>query len=403
MRKVDTLVVGGGQAGLATSYTLGAAGREHLVLERAAIGETWRQKWDSFCLLTPNWSVQLPGFPLVGHDPDAFLTRDQIVAHLGAYAASFSAPIETGVDVTSVAREGDGFHVVTSTGDITAKNVVIATGAYPIPVIPDCHVRVPASVMQLHSLEYRNPRQLPAGPVLVVGSAQSGFQIADELRRDGREVVLSLGQCGWSPRSYRGRDVHAWLRDQGFLDHTAEVLASPAARFACTPNIITRTSRIGSFRDLLACGIEMIGRVVDVQDGVVKTAGDIEEILRATDRVADNVKRIIDAWIAAQGISAPEEPPTPTTPVGVGRDPSLDLVARDIRSIVWACGFRYDFSFIHADVFDARGFPLHERGVTSVDGLYFTGLPWLHKRRSSLLYGTQEDAAYIVRSIVARA
>jgi putative flavoprotein involved in K+ transport len=402
-RHVETLIIGGGQAGLSVSWQLTQKGRSHVVLEKARVGETWRRKWDSFRLLTPNWSVQLAGFPYAGDDPDGFIARDEVVAHLEAYAASFNAPVESGVDVTAVDEHEDGFRATTSAGTIFAKNVVVATGAFPVPNIPAYATNVPPGIVAIHSVDYRNPDSVPAGAVFVVGSAQSGFQIADELRRAGRDVMLSVGACGWTPRRYRGRDVHAWLADLGFLDHQVEVLPNLEARFACTPNLITRSERLTTFRDLQTQGIELVGHLEKIENGLAHTGGGVEASLQRADKVSTDVKKLIDDYIARAGIEAPTEVAPPFGPAAASDGPrAIDLVARGIRSIVWATGFRHDFSWIHEEVFDTKGYPLHTRGVTTTPGLFFIGLPWLHKRKSSLLFGAAEDAAYIADRILER-
>lgn len=398
MQTVQTLIIGAGQAGLTVSYFLKQRAHDHVVLEKARIGEAWRRRWDSFRLVTPNWSVKLPGHACDA-PPDGFMLRDQVVGELEAFARSFDAPVRCGVEVKSVTRSGGRYRVETSEGAFDAANVVVASGAFPIPRRPAFAERVPADVFQLHTEEYRNPSVLPPGAVLVVGSAQSGCQIAEELRRSGRDVILALGSCGWAPRRYRGRDLHEWLNDSGFLDQTVDMLPNPDRRFACNPHVIWKSDDMRSLRDFARLGVQLVGRVLDVVDGSVHLAEEVEESVARADKACRDIQKVMDDYIARAGVDAPPEPrpaDEPKLPPGPSR---IDLRERRVGTIVWATGFSYDYRWIREPVFDDKGYPVHTRGVTSSPGLYFVGLPWLHTRKSPLLLGTAADAAHVVEHI----
>lgn len=403
--KRAAVVIGGGQAGLAVSYHLTAADCDHVVLERDRIGERWRsEKWDSFTLVTPNWMNRLPGFPYDGDDPDGFLTRGEVVAYLEAYVDHFDPPVRCGVEATAVRRNGSGFVVETTAGAYEADNVVVATGTFQRPRIPDFSAAVPSSVRQLHSSRYRNPDRLPPGAVLVVGSGQSGAQIAQELHEAGRQVYLSVSGAPKAPRQYRGRDFTRWLVDIG-LEETVDDLDSPEERFAAHP-YVTGKDRGGAI-DLLAMadeGLTLLGRTVGVEDGRLQFADDAEANLRTGYEAYHELTGGIDRYIEQAGIDAPPPAPVPAPEeITVEADTSLDLQTADVRTVVWATGYGFDFSWVEPARFDAWGYPEHERGVTAVDGLYFVGLHWLHTLTSGLFAGVGEDAEHVADHLLARA
>jgi putative flavoprotein involved in K+ transport len=393
-------VIGAGQAGLATSYWLTQHGLEHVVLERGRVGETWRsQRWDGFYLNTPNWGQQLPGFHYVGPEPDAFAPRDETVASLEDYARSFRAPVREGVEVTRVRMQTAGFDVETSDGVYEGDHVVVAAGAFQRPTPHPLAERVPQGVFQLHTSAYRRPGQLPDGAVLIVGSGQSGCQIADELIDAGRTVYLSVGRCPWVPRRYRGHDILYWLLETGLADDAVESLPSPAARLACNPPV---SGNDGGHdcnpRWLARRGAILLGRVEGI-DGATVTIGDgLLDSLAAGDAFVTSLTKRIDDVAAAKGMTTdPPEPVAEDEPPPVLR--SLDLPAAGISTILWANGFRPDHSWIDGVEVDEQGWPIQRDGVSTVPGLYFVGVHWLRKRKSALFVGVGEDAELVVRHL----
>ncbi len=408
MVRINTIIGGGGQAGLATSYWLKQNGREHLVLERAdRPGHAWRQRWDSFTLATPNWTVRLPGAEYSGPDRDGFMPRDEVVATFERYAAGNSLPIAFNVDVTSVAPLADrpGYQIHTQDTTYEAAQVVIATGIYQRARIPVFAAGLPADVLQLASEQYRNPAGLPPGAVLVVGSGQSGCQIAEELLKAGRQVYLSVGSAGRAPRRYRGKDTYEWLALTGFFDRTPDMLPSSRARFAANPHL----SGAGGGHDLnlhqfARDGMTLLGHLRAAEAGQLSLAPDLYEGLTKADQFEAQVLSLIDGYIARNGLAAPQEQ-RPALRDGYDQPviTGLDLRAAGIRTVVWAAGYNFDFNLVKLPVTDGDGFPVQVRGVTAYPGLYFVGLPWMHTQKSGLLLGMGEDAAYIAAHIAAQA
>jgi putative flavoprotein involved in K+ transport len=395
VEQYDTVVIGAGQAGLAASYHLTQRGRDHVVLERGKVGETWRsQRWDGFYLNTPNWTLQLPGHQYDGPDPDGFAPLPEVIRYLEDGAALSKAPVREGVHVIRLSRVDQRYLLETEDGAIETDAVIVATGAYqtPGPQFP-----VPDGIVSLHSSEYRRPEQLPPGAVLVVGGGQSGCQIAEELLDAGRPVYLSVGRCGWLPRRYRGRDILAWALDIGFMDQTIDTLPSPAARLACNPSITGTGGGHDLHPRLLAArGAVVVGRFQGIDAGVLSFAGDLEATLRADDEIPAKLCHQIDEFILARGLDVPPDDPDELTPADIPLIERLDFSSTAITSILWATGFRPDLSWIDLPLADEQGWPVHRRGATSFPGLYFVGLHWLRKRKSSLLMGVAEDAEYVV-------
>jgi putative flavoprotein involved in K+ transport len=403
----DTVIVGGGQAGFAVSYYLRRQARDHLVLEQAdKPAEAWRNhRWDSFTLNTPNWQSRLPGADHSGADPDGFVSRKEIVAYFENYAKRFRLPVHYRSRVSRVERDSQsGAYLASIEGGepIQARNVVIATGLYQKPKIPAFSAYFPSDVRQVHSDAYRNPRDLLPGAVLVVGSAQSGAQIAEELCAAGRKVYLSVGGAGRTPRRYRGKDANWWHDKLGDYATTVAQLPSPKAKFAGKPIISgTRGGHTLNLHQFARDGVTLLGHLRGVHEGKIELAPDLHESLAAADRFeADFVGRV-DAYISRTGMAAPEETllavrdgfeqPTLT---------ELDLGAMGVANVIWATGYEFDFSLVRLPIFDADGYPVQTRGVTEVPGLFFVGLPWLHNAKSGLIYGVGEDAAYIAEMIV---
>ncbi|HEU4412535.1 MAG TPA: NAD(P)-binding domain-containing protein [Polyangiaceae bacterium] len=399
MSEVETLVVGAGQAGLAVSYHLGRLGCEHLVLERHEVGSTWRrERWDSFALVTQNWQLRLPGFAYAGDEPEGFLTREGVIRHLDAYAASFRPPVACGVEVRRVlaAPSGAGYVVEAEGARYRAANVVLANGAFPLPEVPALSARLPAGVHQLHATGYRNPRALPDGAVLVVGSGQSGTQIARELALSGRRVYLSVGSSGKVLRRYRGQDITHWVQRSGQYDRTIDELVAAGQRPQKNPHIGIDLPALARQTELV-----LLGRLAGVEGGVAHFAPDLNARLRAWDDDVARLRRQIDEFIAAEGLSAPVEPsPPPTEPLPeVTR---LDLGAEGVAAVIWATGYRFDRSLVPLPVWGPDGAPEHRRGVTALPGLYFLGLHYLHTLKSGLLFGVGDDAAYLAAHIAER-
>jgi len=406
VEQVETLIVGGGQAGLAMSEQLSKRHLPHLVVERYRIAERWRsERWDGLHANGPAWHDRLPGMPIVGVDPDDFATRDQMVEYLVAYADRIAAPIRCGVAVTALhQREGGaGFLAQTSAGAIEANNVVAATGPFQRPVIP---VVVPpeAGIVQMHSSAYRNPGQLPEGAVLVVGAGSSGAQIADELSRAGRRVYLSVSRHQRPPRRYRGRDFAWWLGVLGIWDTP---VSEPQQKHVTIAVSGAYGGRTIDFRRLAAQGVVLVGRTGAFRDGVMGFSADLASDLAQGDASYLSMLDAADAYAVREGLDLPEEPAARTIEADPPcvTDPILQLNLHDagITSIVWATGFALDFGWLKVDVFNERGAPAHRRGVTDVPGLYFLGLSWLSRRASSFIFGAEKDAAYLADHIAARA
>lgn len=397
----DVVVIGGGQAGLAMSHRLTARGVDHVVLERERVGHAWRaQRWDTFCLVTPNWQCDLPGFPYAGDDPDGFMRRDEIVAYLEAYAASFAPPLVEGVAATRLRRRADGFEITTDRGVLTADQVVLATGPYQVPNLPRAAERLPASITQVHSVAYRHPEQFPPGAVLVVGTGQSGSQIAEDLHLAGRQVHLATGSAPRVARRYRGRDVVDWLDEMGYYAKPIDSFAdADAVRFRANHYVTGRDGgRDIDLRAFARDGMALYGRLTGIDGGRLAFADDLAANLDAADAVSEGIKDGIDAHIAARGIAAPSEPRY--TPVWTPGEPTRELDAAAISAVVWCTGFGRDHRWIELPLFDGRGYPTHRRGVSTVPGVYLLGLPWQHTWGSGRFCGVGADAEHLAEAIV---
>ncbi|WP_375464935.1 MSMEG_0569 family flavin-dependent oxidoreductase [uncultured Methylobacterium sp.] len=401
------IVVGGGQAGLAMSRQLAARNIRHVIFEKNRVAHTWRtQRWDSFCLVTPNWQCQLPDFAYDGPEPHGFMPRDAIVAYIEAYARQIAAPVREGVAVEAVRpRPGGGFSVTTGEGTCTADAVVLAISGYHVPAIPAMAAGLPEAVRQIHSSTYRNADQMPEGAVLVVGSGQSGCQIAEDLHLAGRTVHLVTGSAPRCPRFYRGRDAVDWLADMGQYDLSVDQHALGAEVRRKANHYLTGRDggRDIDLRRFALEGMRLHGRLTGIDGGHLTFADDLAKNLDGADAVHTGIQGAIDRHIADHGIDAPAEAHyRPVWRPGPA-ELALDLAQAGIRSVVWATGFRADFSFVEADILDARGLPVHRRGVTAVDGLYVVGLPWLWTWGSGRFSGIARDTAHLADAIAARA
>ncbi|MRI55479.1 MSMEG_0569 family flavin-dependent oxidoreductase [Methylobacterium sp. DB1607] len=403
---VPVVIVGGGQAGLSVSYHLKQRGIEHLVFERETAAHTWStQRWDTFCLVTPNWQCDLPGHPYDGPDPDGFMKKDEIVAYLKAFVAKVKPPIREGVAVTRAERREDGlFSVRTSEGDYTANEVVVASGGYQVPIVPRMAEKLPNSIMQMHSNQYRNPAQLPQGEVLVVGSGQSGAQIAEDLHLAGRRVHLAVGDAPRCARFYRGRDVVAWLADMGYYDMTVDHHPLRDGVRDNTNHYVTGRDggRDIDLRRFALEGMKLYGLMEDYSDGELRFRDDLKHALDQADRTYNGINAAIDRYIAENGIEAPAQ--AHYAPVWEPAEPVTSLVLEQsgITSIVWCIGFSPDFRWLDASVFNGAGSPKHKRGVTSEAGVYFIGLPWLNTWGSGRFGAVGRDAEYVVQRIQKR-
>jgi putative flavoprotein involved in K+ transport len=400
---VDTAVVGAGQAGLTMSYYLSVAGREHVVLEkRSTLGGGWQDRWDQFCLVTPNWSASLPGYPYDGDDPDGFMSRDEIVARIAGYAARIGAPVmlETAVERLSTAN-GQGFALETSEGSIAAREVVVAIGGYQRTTIPALARDLPARLTQLHSHDYRNEKALPPGAVLIVGSGQTGVQLAEELHDAGRRVFLTVGSATAVPRRYRGRDIVWWLAQVGghrveydLPFPTPQSLPSPAMRLAANPQL---TGHGGghdiNMRRMAADGIQLLGRLEAVAGERIRLASDLQaNIVRAEGFFDTGFRPMIERYIAAAGIDVPPDDRANGFDFEPSSPPELDLLEAGVSTVIWACGYQPEFGWVDLPIFDEQGMPTTSHGASDVPGLYFLGLPWQTTIMSSNLVGLAWDA-----------
>ena len=404
--EIDTVIVGGGQAGLAISYYLRQEDRDHVVLERApAVAHAWRnQRWDSFTLVTPNLQVRMPGAEYEGDDPYGFMSLDQVVQYFDDYLKRFRLPVHCGVEVFSVEQMGPSYLVCTSEGNYMAENVVIATGLYQSPKIPSYSAEIPGTILQIHSMHYQNPGMLPQGAVLVVGTGQSGAQIAQELYQSGREVYLSIGSAGRVPRRYRGKDINDWFTRMGMFDTSVEELKSPRDKFHPHPQISGKNGGQSlNLHKFARDGVVLLGHVRDARDGHLILAPDLKETLARVDQFEIDALKKIDDYIARTGLTAPAES-VPKLHDGHAQEVLTDvnLQSSGIATIIWATGYNFDFSLVKLPVVDADGYPIQKRGVTAYPGLYFLGLPWLHSRRSGILFGVGDDAAHVAFHIAAR-
>ena len=402
--KIPVVIVGGGQAGLAVSWYLKRDGVAHVVLERDTLMHSWADaRWDTFCLVTPNFQCRLPGYAYDGAEPEGFMVRKEILEWLAGFVASFDPPVREHIAVTSVRAAEGGFEVRTSGETYVADRVVVATGGYHTPQIPRIGERLPASVEQVHSSAYRNPESLPDGPVLVVGTGQSGAQIAEDLLLAGRQVHLAVGRAPRFARRYRGRDVIAWLEDTGHYDKP--VTDKPVEERTQDKTNHYVTGRDGGrdidLRAFAQQGMSLHGRLLDVVDGSLCFDADLERNLDAADEVYNGINTMIDEFIADRGIETVDGPSRyhPVwRPYGYR---GSRLPAAELGAVVWATGFTRDYRWLHAPVFDGAGHPQHVRGVTPVPGLYFVGLPWQHTWGSGRFAGVDRDAAYVAEQLTA--
>ncbi|SDF43417.1 putative flavoprotein involved in K+ transport [Salipiger thiooxidans] len=408
---IPVVIVGGGQAGLSTAWCLKQKGIESTVFERHDAFHSWRRnRWDSFCLVTPNWQCRLPDFHYErdygGTDPDGFMLRDEITAYLDAFAEKTRPNLREHVTVTRVApRAEGGFDVETTAGDWTCDQVVIATGGYDMPIEPAYARNLDPEIFQMHSVDYRNVDQFPEGCVLIVGTGQSGVQLMEDFTRAGRDVHLAVGPAPRSPRKYRGRDATDWLYDAGHYAVTIAEHPDPVKAQTQTNHYMSGRDggkEIDLRRFHLEHGVELYGSLADMDGTEVRFLPDLGKNLDDADRSYVGIRTQIDAYIAREGIDAPEEPPFEKLWSPEQERIRIDLAEAGITSVLWAIGFRPDYRWIEADVFDARGKPVFDRGVTAQAGLHFIGLGWLNTWGSGRFLGIEEDSRHLADQIEAQ-
>lgn len=407
MSHYQVIIVGGGQAGLSASYCLKKENIHHLVLDRGEVGDTWsKHRWDSFCLVTPNWQCRLPGFDYDGDDPKGFMVKDEIVAYVKRFVASFNPPLKGNVEVFKVyKKEGQEiFSVDTSIGNFTADKVIIATGAYHIPFTLPMAKNFNDDVVQIHSADYKNPEQCAEGAVLVVGSGQSGCQIVEDLHFTGKKVYFSVGTAPRAPRVYRGKDAVEWLEDMGYYNQPIESHPDPEEARHKTNHYLTGRDggRDIDLRKLAIEGVELRGQISGVKEGIVTFSNDLTQNLDEADKTYNRILKNIDDYITAKNIAAPEgEMYQPIWEPTTTNKQDVDYKKEKIKTVIWSTGFKVNFKWIDfPEVFDSRGYPTYERGITEEPGLYFIGLPWLHTWGSGRFSHVSLDAEYIARHIV---
>ncbi len=405
---IDVVVIGAGQAGLSVSYYLSKMGRQFVILEKASkIVPAWRSRWESFTLVLPNWTVRMPDFAYEGDDPDGFMGRDELVDYMEAFAARFEPEVRFGQNVSLVEKNPNGENYLVHTQDsvIEASNVVVAVGTFQSGRIPPFGANIASTVTQLHSSHYVNPASLADGAVMVVGSGQSGCQIAEELYQSGRKVFLCVGSATRIPRRYRGKDSVSWLVESGFFDQTPDMLPSSRARFKAHPFLTGKDG--GHSLDLhqfALDGVVLLGHMSGADGERLTFAPDLQKSLKNVDQFVVDWEQSIDELIEKRGLVAPEAAEAPALTDGYGTEliEALNLADEGISTIIWATGYKFDFSWIKLPLLDQDAYPIQEKGVSGYPGLYFVGLHFMHRRKSGLLLGVAEDAAHVARAIATR-
>ncbi|MET0729327.1 MAG: NAD(P)-binding domain-containing protein [Acidimicrobiales bacterium] len=395
--RTTTVVIGGGHGGLAMSRCLSDRSIDHVVLERSEIANSWRtERWDSLRLLTPNWQCRLPGFAYDGDDPDGFMTMPEVVELLTGYAKDIAAPVQTGTTVTSVRRTDRGYRITTDHDEWQCLTVVLATGAFNVPRVPAFAQAVPASVTTLTPMEYRNPDQLAEGGVMVVGASATGVQMAHEIQRSGRPVTMAVGEHVRGPRVYRGRDIHWWMEAAGVLDERYDEVDDivrarrvPSMQLAGSPESATF-----DLNALTAIGVKLVGRLAGIRDGRAQFSGSLRNKCELADLKLDRLLDAIDDWVTANGVDDATPPPHRFAPTLVPEPPTLDLdlTRGAIQTIIWATGYRPDYSWLEVKVLDGKGMVRHDGGVVDSPGMYLIGTPFLRRRKSSFIDGARDDA-----------
>jgi putative flavoprotein involved in K+ transport len=394
---VDVVVIGAGQSGLAMSHFLSERALEHVVLERGDVANSWRtERWKSLRMLTPNWQTSLPGQPYAGPDPDGFMTMPEVTEFISHYASASNAPIVSGAEVTNVTPIDGGYLVATSDYQWIARAVVLASGAFNMPHIPAASRALPADVCQLTPHDYSDPEALPEGGVLVVGGSATGVQLSDEIHASGRPVTLAVGEHVRMPRTYRGRDIQYWMHATGLLDERYDAVDDIVrARNVASPQLIgSDDSRTLDLNSLMREGVRVNGRLASVRGSNVMFSGSLRNVCKLADLKLGRLLDTIDEWIDANGAAETSSPPRRYAPTQISATTclSIDLGKENIRTVVWATGFRPDYSWLHVPVLDRKGNIVHDGGVVCAPGLYVLGLPFMRRRKSSFLHGAGDDA-----------
>lgn len=403
INRVQVVIIGGGQAGLSVAYSLEKRGIKDLaIFEKNRVAHSWREeRWDNFCLVTPNFQCRLPDHPYDGDDPEGFMPKDDIVDYVCRFANKVQAPIYEGVEVKSVIKEDGVFKVATTIGTWHCDDVVCAIGSFHTPFVPPGSDEIPDHIQQLMATEYKNPEQITDGAVAIVGSGQSGCQIGEDLHLVGRKVHLFQGNAPRSPRQYRGRDVVAWLEEMGYYETTFAEHPNQAKALSSTNHYLTGRDggREIDLRKFALEGMSLYGYLENVSAEGFRSRPDTKQKLDLADKSYVGIRNRIDDYIVSKGIDAPEEPAY--TPCWEPEEEVTELNFADsnIGSIIWCIGFKPNFKFIQLEVFNMRGFPIHDRGVTEVPGLYFVGLPWMHTWGSARFSGIAEDAKHVAERI----
>jgi putative flavoprotein involved in K+ transport len=401
---VDVVVIGAGHSGLAMSHALSQHSIDHVVLERGEIANSWRhERWDSLRLLTPNWQSRLPGYRWQTDDPDGFMTMREVIEFVAGYASAIDAPVRTETTVTSVTASAGGYRVMTDRGDWQCRSVVLASGAHNIPIVPTVAATLPSSVATWTAKDYRNPEQLDARGVLIVGASATGLQLADEISRSAREVTLAVGEHIRMPRTYRGRDIQWWLDALGILDERHdEVEAIARARNIPSPQLVGTPERATlDLNALTARGVTLVGRLVGANGGKVQFSGSLRNHCAMADLKLTRLLGRIDEWIDGKGEALPEGERPDATRVDDSPRLGLDLERERFGTVIWATGFRPDHSWLHVPALDRKGCLRHEGGVVDVPGLYALGLNFMRRRKSSFIHGAEDDVRDIATHLLA--
>lgn len=399
MERHETVIIGGGQAGLAMSYHLGQRGRGHVLLEREQLGGRWHsERWDSLHYQFPNWSLRLPGHSYDGDDPEGFCHYSKVIDFLADYARKIDPPARLGVEVRNIRHDDGSLIIETDSGAIAAKNLVVATGAFPAPRIPEFASKLSPSIHQLHSASYRSPQQLPPGAVLVVGSGSSGGQIAEELHRAGREVFLSVSRHRRVPRRFLGKDMLWWFFELGWMDRTIDSFPDRKPPPAILLSGIDGGHDL-DIRQFGADGMKLLGRAIDADGTILSLADNLDELLDDADESCEQFFQAAGELARERGMAVEERARRPRPqPPSLGT--RIDLADAGVTSVMWCTGYRPAFEWIHIPVFDEAGAPIQQRGRTECPGLYFLGLHWMHSFKSGALFGVGEDAGHIAELIV---
>ena len=395
--RTTTVIIGAGHAGLAMSWCLAERSIDHVVLERGEVANSWRtERWDSLRLLTPNWQSRLPGYGYEGDDPDGYRTMPETIAFIERYADAISAPLQTSTEVTSVRRSDGGYAIATDQGDWQCRAVVLATGACNLPHVPAITEALPSAITTLTPVQYRNPDQLDEGGVLVVGASATGTQIADEIHRSDRPVTLAVGEHIRAPRVYRGRDIEWWMDVAGVLDERCDEV-DDINRARNVPSLQLAGSddrRTVDLNLLTSIGVKLIGRLAGINDGKAQFSGSLRNQCALSDLKMNRLLDTIDEWATANGLDDEVDPPHRFEPTEVEASPPLgmDLTNGEIKTVIWATGFRPDYSWLDVPVFDRKGRIRHDGGIVEAPGMYLMGIQFLRRRKSALIDGASDDA-----------